>query len=218
MAKLASQSEGRWQVFTQASHSAKMGLTPLLELAYRHFVTFKTEKEAENCLAKLIAPYCAVLKRQVILANGLKPDIGFRLKVFPDIPLTVEVKNFEPGNGLMSTLVDAIAQANDYSRFLKTPSFIGPIYANGAMELEWTRNVIGSALLVASEFNVGVVMLTPEGSQHRDKIGSLLLGNQVIATFTRDQYGDPVTTLHANARHLLKLKTRTGSATTRRPF
>jgi hypothetical protein len=163
-----------------------------------------------------LLPYCHAIHREPQFKNRLRPDIGFRLKVLPKIPLLIECKNFVAGNGLMSNLCDGIAQASNYAEMhRKHPAFVGPLFAQGPTQLEWLRNPLGAMLLLAAEFNVGIVFFTPENAKYRDKVGTLLLGGQAIATFTINQHGDPDTRLHSDHLRLLTFKERAGSQTLR---
>jgi hypothetical protein len=181
-----------------------------------HFVDFGNEERAEQYVFDSLAPYCEKIERQVRFKNGQRPDIGFRLKALPQVPLLVECKNFKAGKGLISTLVEAIAQASSYAELTRKAVFIAPLFGQGITQLDWIHSPVGIALLVAAHFNVGVLLFTPPKPRYpTDGIGSLLLGGQAIATLTIDEYGDPHTTLHSNAEHLLKFKSRFGSLSSR---
>jgi hypothetical protein len=178
-----------------------------------HFLAFADELAAELFVFERLSPYCEKIHRQVDFKNGLRPDIGFRLKALPAIPLLLEV-NFRAGSGLISTFCDAIAQGSSYAELTGHAVFIGPLIARGPMQLDWIHSSIGIALLLVGEFNVGALLFAPANPRYpTDRIGSLLLGGQAIATFTVNVHGDPCTTLHSNAERLLKRKTRFGSLT-----
>lgn len=180
-----------------------------------HFQSFEDEPQAEQFVYDSLKPFCKKIERQVLFpSSGLRPDIGFRLMALPEIPLLAEVKNFVVGKGLASVFCDAIAQASSYSELTHRAVFIAPLFANGVMELDWLHSPIGWAILIAAEFNVGVLAFTPKNPRYpTNRIGGLLLGGQAVATFTMTQYGEPATTLHSNAAHLLKFKERFGSST-----
>ncbi len=181
-----------------------------------HFRGFDDETQSEQFVFDCMFPFCEKIRRQVTFKNSMRPDIGFRLKALPHIPLLLEIKNFRAGAGLISIFCDAVAQASSYAELTEHAVFIAPLFASGPMHLDWLHSSLGIALLVAGKFNVGALLFTPRLSTARaqpDRIGSLLLGGQVIATFTVDGFGNPCTTLHSNAAHLLKQKSQFGALT-----
>jgi hypothetical protein len=145
------------------------------------------------------------------LENGVRPDIGFRLKALPDFRLVLEVKPFG-AESFGAMLAEGIAQASDYARALKTKGFVGPLYGKQASDMHWADNAAGAMLLLAAQFNVGGILTCGEGV---NRISVLLLAQAPIATMTFDRYGDPACRLHSSAAHLLKHKERMGSASWR---
>lgn len=172
---------------------------------------FEEEAEAQKFVAERLEPFCSVLEQEPVFSNGLRPDIGFRLKSLPDIPMTVEIKAF--GSGVGGQMAAAIAQAASYSELTNTPSFVAALKANGPSHLAWHSCPLGAMLLAGGQFNVGGLYFTT--GKDKTKIGGLVLSGVQVAMFSFDGYGSPHTTLHPKAEHLLKRKHRAGSSSWR---
>lgn len=173
-------------------------------------MSFPSEAEAESFVATNLAPFCKSLVRQPVLKNGMIPDIGFRLSALPSIPLVLEIKRFEDTR--IVPLPEAIAQAAQYARFLKTVAFVGPIVSPtcSAMSANWIQSpALGASLLVGGEFNVGAIHFAE--APKLTGCFSLQYAGANIAFCSFNEHGDPCTRLHPNAAHLLKHKERYGS-------
>lgn len=172
-------------------------------------LTFDSESAAEEFVADALKPFAKVT-RQPRLDNGLRPDIGMRLLALPEIPLTVEIKQFGP-EGIGSTMCDAIAQAHSYAQTIGYASFVSPLSGKGPTSLDWQRSSVGAMLLAAGEFSVGGLYFAGIAADRYRRVGGLVLGGVQVAFFSFNQWGDPETRLHSNAVHLLKYKNRAGS-------
>lgn len=187
-----------------------MGAVP--DLSYvQHAMPFDGEREAQRFCVEVLRPFCCSLKTQPRLKNGVRPDIGFRLAVLPNLPLVLEVKNFRE-DGFGSTLGEAIAQASDYARVLETKAFVGPL-AGMLPGTHWAHSSVSVAGMLADHFNVGLLLVQDDG---RDRIAVLRLAQAVLVTMTFNQWGDPVCKLGYNAERLLAYKHRVGSAAWRK--
>ena len=167
---------------------------------------FETEAAAVDFVVERLRPFCASIKREPEFPNGLRPDLGIRLAALPDIPLAIEVKCFTAGQ--IKPLPDAIAQASCYAELTGYAAFIAPLSGRSLTRFQWNCSSIGSALLVAGQFNVGGLYFA------NDKVvaGGLMLSGVQVAFFSYTEHGDPHTRLHEEAAHLLKAKHRSGSA------
>jgi len=172
---------------------------------------FASEAEAVRLCVDALRPFCSRIVVEPTLANGIRPDIGFRLKALPEIPLVLETKPFGT-ESFGSLLAEGIAQASDYAAALKTKAFVGPLYGKQAKDMHWADSAAGAMLLLAAQFNVGGFLTRGDGAE---RISILLLAQAPVATMTFDRYGDPACRLHSSAAHLLKYKERAGSASWR---
>lgn len=181
------------------------------------FIAFPAEEDAEEFVVETMRPYCKSIVRQPRFKNGMRPDIGMRLLALPELPFVVETKRFTNDTCGFSAFVDGIAQASSYGTCCGTVSFIAPIRARNATQLGWFASPIGAAMLLAGQFNVGTLTFVRAGDKFaRNTVGALHLAGCVLATFLRNEYGDPETILHKDAARLLTLKSRVGSKTWRR--
>lgn len=175
------------------------------QLSPGSLMPFETEAEAVDYVVACLRPFCKSIKREPEFTNGLRPDLGVRFSALPDMPICIEVKKFWAGK--ITPLPEAIAQASSYAELTGNAAFVAPLIGSGMMKFSWNCSDIGSALLVAGQFNVGALYFHPKREGH----GGLLLAGVAVAQFSLDAYGDPHTRLHDQARHLLKTKQRSGS-------
>jgi hypothetical protein len=167
---------------------------------------FAKESDAVDFVVSALTPFCASIRREPEFPNGLRPDLGIRLKALPHIPIAIEVKKFSEGG--ISPLPEAIAQASHYADLTGYAAFIAPLAGRSVTRFTWNRSAIGAALLVAGQFNVGGLYFA--NSEHC--VGGLMLSGVQIAFFSFTEHGDPHTRLHSEAAHLLRAKQRHGSA------
>lgn len=173
---------------------------------------FPSEVEAVEYTVRRLAPYCAKLTREPAIGNGLRPDLVIRLRGLSDAPLAIELKQFRERG--MTPFPEAVRQAASYARQLGTAAFIAPLAGKGAAKFEWHVSPIGTGLLIAGQFGVGGLYFAHERYGDRP-CGGLLLAGVQVASFRRDENGEPETQLHSNAAHLIKLKHGHGSASWR---
>jgi hypothetical protein len=172
---------------------------------------FCTEDAAEAWIADTIAPFCAALpKRQAQLKNGYRLDIGFRLQGMDEIPLAIEVKRFDAKN--LKPIPEAIPQAWSYARELRSTCFLGPFTARNASAFDWRGSPLGTAAAVACHWSVGFIYFT---NRTDGTMGGLMLGQNNVAVFYRDEEQRPLIRWHSDARRLLRFKTFDGSCGTR---
>jgi hypothetical protein len=173
---------------------------------------FDSEDAAEQFVADTIAPFCASLKRQAVLERtGYRLDIGFRLSGLPDVPLAIEVKQFSSTN--IRPVPEAIPQAWSYAQALGTTCFLGPFHARSVSASDWKGSPLGMAALLACHWSVGFIYFT----DRRDGTsGGLMLGQNNIAVFCRDDDGQPLIRWHSDARRLLRYKRFDGSQSARK--
>lgn len=167
--------------------------------------SFDTEAAAVDFVVNCLWPFCKIIEREPVFKNGLRPDLGIRLSALPHIPLCVEIKKFT--NGKINPLPEAIAQASDYARMTEHAAFIAPLVGRSVTRFTWQSSPVGAALLVAGQFNVGGIYFSPQDTRY----GGMILAGVGIAQFSVDSYGDPCTTLHSQAEHMIKMKVRSGS-------
>jgi hypothetical protein len=168
---------------------------------------FAKESDAVDFVVSALTPFCASIRREPEFPNGLRPDLGIRLKALPHIPIAIEVKAFSEAK--ITPLPDAIAQASHYAELTGYAAFVAPLAGRSVTRFTWNRSAIGAALLVGGQFNVGGLYFSNADGY---KAGGLMLSGAQIAFFSYDQYGDPHTRLHDEAEHLLRAKQRHGSA------
>lgn len=166
-------------------------------------LSFQSETAAISHVADFLRPHCASLVIEPVFANGLRPDIGFRLKVAPDVALVVECKKF--GDNEISALGSAIRQAYSYTNVTNRIALIAPIEARGPSHLTWQTSAIGAIGILASQFSVGYLYEHPGGG------GGIYIGGQAAVRFSGDQ-----ATLHPKADILLTRKQFCGSTTWRK--
>lgn len=168
---------------------------------------FKVETDAVAFVVRRLSPFLKNHKLEPRLRNGLRPDIGIRLKSLPEIPICIEVKAFRQGG--ISPLPEAIAQASTYADTTKYAAFVAPLVGAHMDRFIWNRSVIGAAILVGGQFNVGGLYFS--SSEKNGGIAGMILGGAQVAFFSFDAAGDPCTRLHSEATHLLRAKQRSGS-------
>lgn len=168
---------------------------------------FGTEAAAVDYIAKALEPFCHSLRREPQFPNGLRPDIGIRLKALPEIPIAIEVKKF--AHGSITPFPAAIAQASTYADHTGYAAFVAPLSGATRTRFEWNSCIVGPALLVAGQFNVGALYFFG-GVQLDWRAGFILSGVQ-IAYLSYSEFGEPDTKLHDQAAHILKAKKRFGS-------
>lgn len=179
----------------------------VLDLDLGTLMPFAVETEAVAFVVRRLTPFCESIKLEPRFSNGLRPDIGVRLKSLPTIPLCIEVKAFTQSG--ISPLPEAIAQASTYADLTGYAAFVAPLSGKSVSRFAWSRSVIGSAILVGGQFNVGGLYFT--NSEKNGGIGGMILAGVQVAFFYFDAYGDPSTKLHSEAAHLLRAKQRSGS-------
>lgn len=172
-------------------------------------IPFETEDDAVAHVEGFLRPLCVSLKREPQFANGLRPDLGFRLREAPDFPLLIECKKFVAGP--IAPLISAIRQAHSYTELTGHVALVAPIQARGVMDLAWWASPIGSVGLLAGQFSVGYLFESP-----CREYGGIFVGGQAAAHFARDDNGDWRTRLHPKAQTLLARKHFSGSSTWRK--
>jgi hypothetical protein len=168
---------------------------------------FPTQAQAIAYMKPRLAPFCRVIQDEVDHPSGMQVDLGLRLIAFPDILIPIEVKPFEEGR--IVPLPDAIAQASSYAEIFDCIAVVGPFCAQGARNFVWHTGSLGSAMLVAAQFNVGSLYFAPNGGRIA---AGLAYAENPVATFL----ADGTTKLHPNIKQLLKPKNRWGSKSWRR--
>jgi hypothetical protein len=169
---------------------------------------FPTEADAVQFCIERLRPFASKIAQEPDL-GGCRPDLGFRLRAIPDVPLALEVKRFDRPNQIR-TLSGAIFQANTYAQRLQTAAFVAPFFARGSWDFHEDTRVAG-AMLVAGQASVGALAFHPTDSS----VMTLVIAGQTIATLGFDGWGDPFTILHSKARTFLTYKHREGSQTWR---
>lgn len=180
-------------------------------------MAFTRESDAVDFVVESLSPFCTRIVREPELKNGMRPDIGLRLRALPDVSLAIECKQFD-GEAQLRGLTDGIAQASQYAaqmhfQGMKGVSFIAPFSARGALAFHTDSRVAG-AMLVAGQLSVGALAFSGTA---RGKVATFVIGGQAAATLTYDDHGAPSCRLHTNAPQLLTYKNRWGSTTWRKP-
>ena len=164
---------------------------------------FASEADAVSHVVNFLTPYCSSIKLEPSMSNGLRPDIGIRLKSAPNIALAIECKKF--GDDEISALGHAIRQAYNYTKVTNRIALIAPIEARGPSHLTWQASPIGAIGLLASQFSVGYLYEHPDGG------GGICIGGQAAVRFN-----DGEAVLHPKAATLLTRKQFSGSTTWRK--
>lgn len=174
-------------------------------------MAFATESEAEDFVVDTIRPFCTSLKRQAELQNGrYRVDIGVRLRGLPEVPLAIEVKQFNPQS--IKPIPEAIPQAWSYAQALRSTCFLGPFMARNVSAFDWKTSPLGTAALVACHLSVGFIYF----SDRRDGTsGGLMLGQNNVAVFYYDDEDQPLIRWQSDARRLLACKHFDGSRSRR---
>lgn len=172
-------------------------------------MSFATEDLARAYCVAQLRPFCSSLVAEEWIAHDLRVDLMIRLKGLEDVALPIETKAYDVQ---ISNFVDSVAQCASYGKHLRAAAFTAPLHARGPTDLGWQNTLIGTALLLAGEFNVGALYFTQD--KRNSKVGGLILGGVQIAKLLREPPG--TVELHPNARRMLQYKYRRGSRTWRK--
>lgn len=169
---------------------------------------FPTEADAVEYVVRRLTPYCTRIVREPEIGEGLRPDLGVRISGLPDVPIAIELKRFTANT--VWPFAEAVRQAASYARRLNWAVFIGPLAGKGASKFDWKMSRLGTPLLIAGQFGVGGLYFAHE--RYRDRpCGGLLLAGAQIASFKRNENGEPEVEIKSDAVHLLTLKHGHGS-------